>query len=216
MRRRIGQAGLDSVRTAFHTTNLTTLETVLSQGFPHRWNPCTLERIYQSKEQTDPPATPPLRITLLGGSGSARSSEYCSSTGIIDRDEYDPRDKFAGRYSTILEHHLNTMSNSSSHWKVEITNMRQGGMYECCGWFRIDRFSPFSAFPICLILVNDFWGLNYPRTNPARSLGLWLHRIKSIFAQAGKPPPPIMLVFLLGIYDWVRYTVLAFFIFFLR
>lgn len=130
MRRRIGQAGLDSVRTAFTTTTLTTLETVLSQGFPHRWNPCTLERIYQSKEPKQHAFPTPLRITLLGGSGSARSSDPCSSSST-DRDDYVPRDVYGGRYSNILEHSLNSIgTQNSSFWKVEITNMGQGGMYE--------------------------------------------------------------------------------------
>ena len=147
LRIRIGQAGLDSVRHAFNTTHLTTLETVLSQGFPQSWNPCTLEQIYQRKHhrQTsfDTSSTlEPLRITLLGGSGSARAADRCSSNGPLDY-SYDPHDVYGGRYSNILEHRLNSialeddeesLNGTSSSWNVEITNMGQGGTHRYCCW----------------------------------------------------------------------------------
>ena len=41
--------------------------------------------------------------------------------------------------------------------------------------------------------MKDKWSKDHPRS---RELALWLARVKEIYSLAGKPPPPILLVFL--------------------
>lgn len=130
LRRQVARDGV--IRMAHNQvfeTKMTTHETVLNSGFPvSQWDPCTLEKIYQSKSA--------LHMTILGGSCTARAARNCSSTGPLrDGRDYDPQDVLGGRFSNILERALTTAvppdqsnANANTAMNISIANMGQGGM----------------------------------------------------------------------------------------
>ena len=121
---------------------------MLAQGFPvSSWDSCTLEQIYQAKQQQQrqqlvspsSPSSPvlPLRVTILGGSCTARAAKNCGSRGPLWDRDYDERDVLGGRYSNILESTLASLhdykvdrdgiATTNHSLNVEVTNMGQGG-----------------------------------------------------------------------------------------
>ena len=86
------------------TTAFTQREIVLTQGFPHNWKPCVLQRRFRYQET--------LKVTVVGGASAAQPGQGCPA-------EYPD-----GRWSTILQSKLG--ASGKSLCKFAISNMAHG------------------------------------------------------------------------------------------
>ena len=173
-----------------------------------KWDPCTLERIYQQKRDynnannTQQPTSDdtsrflsqqqqrtirPLKVVVLGGSCTARSPNNCQSHVY----ETNTSDVYGGRYTNILEAKWK-QHDLKGHMPLEVINMGHGGVTSIDVSFFMDELIVPEETDVLVweFAVNDSTG------NEFRALQLWLHQVQQIFRASGKPTPPLVLVYL--------------------
>ena len=153
--------------------------------------PCTIQSMLQRKRFTSQNSTvpEPLKVVILGGSCSARAATNCTD---------ETGDHLSGRYSNILQRAMDKDSQSlflESKLQVEVINMAQGHTSSIYNGLTMDTLVDAATADILIweFSPNEGWGVN--RRDPHK-IQFWLARVQSLFQQAGRPLPPILMVFL--------------------
>ncbi|CAB9504921.1 expressed unknown protein [Seminavis robusta] len=167
-------------------SNISSRDQVLQHGFPRLWEPCVLlERLLVANNKT-------LEVVVLGGSASARPARDCTV-----------EQEMPAQYSNLLQQRLSTMHSSSDDDdtlpKFRIINRAQGSMSSTTNALLMDQLiDPLTTDVIVWeFYINDECGAQGGGpSEQVRKLEFWLTRVQAIFAQAGRPPPPIILLYL--------------------
>jgi hypothetical protein len=209
---RIGQMHVHAIETLHRmkergamNTKISDRDYVLSHGFLRDCNPCMLQCLFQMKQfhwqerqdflgDEDDKDVGPLNIVVLGGSASARPGDNCTAK--------TEKGEVSGRYTDLLEErllmnaNLDTGRSHNSIPKFRIINRAQGAQVSTNNALLLDELLDPNATDVIFweFALNDGSPLDHQR-----KLDFWLTRVKSFFAQAGKPPPPIVLIFL---WEW--------------
>ena len=169
-------------------TDISNAASVLQLGFPAKWNPCTLREIYPFTSNS----SSQLEIVVVGGSSTAHSSSRCNPTG----------GRFGGRYTNLLQRDLdNDMRNSSITFNI--VNVGHGNTDSLWNSFMLDELINPSTTDVLIweYATNDALGgtTGHPYRTPEHCramLNLWFWRVARIFAEVGRPPPPLIMVYL--------------------
>ena len=177
------QALVDGLVPSFET-NVSTTASVTQYGFPTKWKPCTLRHLSVQDHN--------IQITVVGGSSTAHSARNCDQSGT----------DVGGRYTNILQKELDRDLGNSSI-AINVVNVGHGATDTLWNALMLDELINASTTDVLIweYATNDALGgsTGMPARTPEllrEMLNLWLWRVAQIFSEFGRPPPPLILVYL--------------------
>lgn len=199
--------GLSSLdRTRAFETDFSSTESVLQDGFPFSWNHrCTLATALRQKEQLRQSTPLPLRMTITGGSSTARQPNKCVANGtwggrFSDFIDYDHKVDFVQSTSSGASNNNTGINNTIL---FDVVNVGHGATDTVWASLVLDELVNTTATDILVweYATNDAlggasgWPLRQEEHMEA-ALHLWLVRVAYLFARVGRSPPPIVLLYL--------------------